>query len=70
MNLAATFVNGFVNTGFGIDKMMTEAEDASRWFYKNKEYGSFIDFIVNNIKYKAIYCREKLDLAYILEWFS
>ncbi|KAK6111696.1 Proteasome/cyclosome repeat family protein [Brugia pahangi] len=38
-NLAAAFVNGFVNTGFGVDKMMTEAEDASRWFYKNKEYG-------------------------------
>lgn len=43
-NLAAAFVNGFVNTGFGVDKMMTEAEDASRWFYKNKEYGTFFLF--------------------------
>ncbi|GMT25054.1 hypothetical protein PFISCL1PPCAC_16351, partial [Pristionchus fissidentatus] len=39
MNLAAAFVNGFVNCGFGVDKMMAEQEDANRWFYKNKEYG-------------------------------
>lgn len=39
MNLAAAFVNGFVNTAFGVDKMMSDPEDASRWFYKNKEYG-------------------------------
>ncbi|VDM95777.1 unnamed protein product [Thelazia callipaeda] len=38
-NLAAAFVNGFVNTGFGVDKMMTATEDASRWFYKNKDFG-------------------------------
>ncbi|KAF8373234.1 rpn-1 [Pristionchus pacificus] len=41
MNLAAAFVNGFVNCGFGVDKMMAEQEDANRWFYKNKEYGMF-----------------------------
>ncbi|KAE9414791.1 hypothetical protein Angca_006864, partial [Angiostrongylus cantonensis] len=39
MNLAAAFVNGFVNCGFGVDKMMSGSEDASKWFYKNKEYG-------------------------------
>uniref|UniRef100_A0A914X4C9 26S proteasome non-ATPase regulatory subunit 2 n=1 Tax=Plectus sambesii TaxID=2011161 RepID=A0A914X4C9_9BILA len=39
MNLAAAFVNGFVNTGFGVDKMMFETEDANAWFFKNKEYG-------------------------------
>ncbi|ULT94858.1 hypothetical protein L3Y34_003948 [Caenorhabditis briggsae] len=39
MNLAAALVNGFVNCGFGVDKMMAETEEASRWFYKNKEYG-------------------------------
>ncbi|CAD6194862.1 unnamed protein product [Caenorhabditis auriculariae] len=39
MNLAAALVNGFVNCGFGVDKMMTETDDASRWFYKNKDYG-------------------------------
>lgn len=40
LNLAAAFVNGFVNTGFSVDKMMSEKnEDANRWFYKNKEYG-------------------------------
>ncbi|KHN85699.1 26S proteasome non-ATPase regulatory subunit 2 [Toxocara canis] len=39
MNLAAAFVNGFVNCGFGVDKMMNEMEDANRWFYKNKDFG-------------------------------
>lgn len=45
MNLAAAFVNGFVNMGFGVDKMLTETEDANRWFYKNKEFGWFYDKI-------------------------
>uniref|UniRef100_A0A0N5A938 26S proteasome non-ATPase regulatory subunit 2 n=1 Tax=Syphacia muris TaxID=451379 RepID=A0A0N5A938_9BILA len=39
MNLAAAFVNGFVNMGFGVDKMLTETDEANRWFYKNKEFG-------------------------------
>ena len=42
MNLANTFVNGFVNTGFCADKMVTGTEDANRWFYKNKEYGTLL----------------------------
>lgn len=41
LNLASAFVNGFVNTGFGSDKMMSTAEDASSWFYKNSDYGVF-----------------------------
>lgn len=45
MNLAAAFVNGFVNCGFGVDKMMAESEDASKWFYKNKEYGKYYIFL-------------------------
>ena len=36
-NLAATFVNAFVNTGFCADKLMTE--DGSKWVYKNKNEG-------------------------------
>ncbi|KAK0406710.1 hypothetical protein QR680_018750 [Steinernema hermaphroditum] len=39
MNLADAFVNGFVNCGFGVDKMMTDTDSANKWFYKNKEYG-------------------------------
>lgn len=41
MNLAATFVNGFVNTGFGTDKLVTGEgpEAGNQWFYKNKDYG-------------------------------
>lgn len=36
-NLASTFVNSFVNAGFGQDKLMTE--DGNKWLYKNKEHG-------------------------------
>eukprot|EP00250_Pteridium_aquilinum_P033849 c6479_g1_i1 orf=630-3299(-) len=42
-NLAATFVNAFVNAGFGQDKLMTpppvEGSSAGNWLYKNKEHG-------------------------------
>ena len=33
-NLASSFVNGFVNCGFGVDKLLTE--DGNKWIYKNK----------------------------------
>jgi len=36
-NLASTFVNGFVNAGFGHDTLMTPAD--SDWLYKNKGVG-------------------------------
>jgi 26S proteasome regulatory subunit N1 len=35
-NLASTFVNAFVNAGFGQDKLMTPNND---WLYKNKDHG-------------------------------
>jgi len=35
-NLASTFVNAFVNTGFGQDKLMTPDNE---WLYKNKDHG-------------------------------
>jgi 26S proteasome regulatory subunit N1 len=38
-NLAGTFVNAFVNAGFGNDKLMVEAEDGNSWVYKNKDHG-------------------------------
>ncbi|GJE86631.1 26S proteasome regulatory complex non-ATPase subcomplex Rpn1 subunit [Phanerochaete sordida] len=38
-NLASTFVNAFVNAGFGNDKLMVEAEEGSSWIYKNKDHG-------------------------------
>lgn len=45
-NLAASFVNGFVNTAFGVDKMITpSADEANKWFYKNKEYGNIGDLL-------------------------
>lgn len=41
-NLAGTFVNAFVNAGFGNDKLMADAEEGSGWVYKNKEHGEGI----------------------------
>ena len=38
-NLASTFVNAFVNAGFGNDKLMVEAEEGDSWIYKNKDHG-------------------------------
>ncbi|KAG6331642.1 hypothetical protein ID866_7447 [Astraeus odoratus] len=38
-NLAGTFVNAFVNAGFGNDKLMSKAEDGNSWVYKNKDHG-------------------------------
>lgn len=36
-NLASTFVNAFVNAGYGTDQLMTPEGNA--WLYKNKEHG-------------------------------
>lgn len=36
-NLASSFVNGFVNAGFGKDKLLME--DGNKWLYKHKEAG-------------------------------
>ncbi|KAJ7327591.1 hypothetical protein DFH08DRAFT_1026700 [Mycena albidolilacea] len=38
-NLAGTFVNVFINAGFGNDKLLVEAEEGNSWVYKNKEHG-------------------------------
>ena len=37
--MAGTFVNAFVNAGFGNDKLMVEAEEGNSWIYKNKDHG-------------------------------
>jgi len=36
-NLSSTFVNAFVNAGFGQDKLMTS--ENHEWLYKNKDHG-------------------------------
>ncbi|RDW80661.1 26S proteasome regulatory subunit RPN1 [Coleophoma crateriformis] len=38
-NLAAGFVNAFVNAGFGSDKMMMVEEEKSSWVWKTKDEG-------------------------------
>lgn len=38
-NLASTFVNAFVNAGFGNDKLMIGATEGNSWIYKNKNEG-------------------------------
>lgn len=37
-NLASSFVNGFVNAGFGCDKILT-TDGGNKWIYRNKEHG-------------------------------
>ncbi|CAH0564060.1 unnamed protein product [Brassicogethes aeneus] len=37
-NLASSFVNGFVNAGFGSDKLLT-TEGGNKWIYRNKDHG-------------------------------
>ena len=39
MNLASSFVNGFVNAAFGQDKLLTD--DGNKWLYKNKDHGKY-----------------------------
>lgn len=36
-NLAASFVNGMINAGFGIDKIFVDF--GNKWLYKNKDHG-------------------------------
>ena len=36
-NLASSFVNAFLNAGFGADKLLMD--EKSKWIYKNKEMG-------------------------------
>ncbi|KAI9314316.1 armadillo-type protein [Dichotomocladium elegans] len=39
-NLASSFVNGFVNAGFGKDKLVVpDNETANNWIYKTKDHG-------------------------------
>ena len=38
-NLAGSFVNAFVNAGFGNDKLMVEVGEGEGWVYKNKDHG-------------------------------
>jgi len=38
-NLAVTFVNAFVNAGFGTDKLMLTNEEGNNWVFKNKDHG-------------------------------
>jgi 26S proteasome regulatory subunit N1 len=40
-NLAGTFVNAFVNAGFGNDKLVADVEGGQSWIYKNKDHGTF-----------------------------
>jgi hypothetical protein len=41
-NLAGTFVNAFINAGFGNDKLMVKAEEEDSWIYKNTDHGMSI----------------------------
>ena len=38
-NLATTYVNGFLNAGYGTDKLMTVGGEEDEWIWKNKDSG-------------------------------
>jgi 26S proteasome regulatory subunit N1 len=38
-NLAASFVNAFVNCGYGVDKLLTIEDESNSWIYKTKAAG-------------------------------
>jgi 26S proteasome regulatory subunit N1 len=38
-NVATTYVNAFVNAGFGNDKLLVDAPEGESWIYKNKDTG-------------------------------
>lgn len=46
LNLASSFVNAFVNSGFGADKLVTATNDDSQnvnhWVYQNKDNGKLV----------------------------
>lgn len=46
LNLASSFVNAFVNSGFGADKLVTASNDDSQnvnhWVYQNKDNGKLV----------------------------
>ena len=41
-NLASSFVNGFVNAGFGTDAFFKDEKSTSDWLAKHKEWGWFV----------------------------
>jgi 26S proteasome regulatory subunit N1 len=64
-NLAGTFVNAFVNAGFGNDKLMVDAEEGNSWIYKNKDHGKKHRPNVNSVEvasrfaYRDVICGRK-----------
>jgi 26S proteasome regulatory subunit N1 len=38
-NLSKTYVNAFVNAGYGKDLLMTVGDSGDQWIFKNKEQG-------------------------------
>jgi len=49
--LAGTFVNAFVNAGYGNDKLIVDVEEGQSFIYKNKDHGKSISMAVNHNKH-------------------
>jgi len=58
--LAGTFVNAFVNAGFGNDKLLVEADEGDSWIYKNKDHGKIMlsefELSLTFARYAECYC--------------
>lgn len=70
-NLAASFVNGFVNAGFGKDKLVVaDGETSNSFVYKTKDHGKsylYIDVsfpkLSVNVRHDQFYCLDGFDSA-------
>lgn len=60
-NLAGTFVNAFVNAGFGNDKLMVDAAEGESFVYKNKDHG---EQLFSFIEASSLSTRERHDECY------
>lgn len=69
-NLASSFVNGFVNAGFGRDKMVVpDAESTNNWIYKTKDHGTYKDHVVHSILADMDF-PSRYDQCYSIHWYD
>lgn len=68
-NLASSFVNGFVNAGFGRDKMVVpDAESTNNWIYKTKDHGTYKDHV--HLTLADMDFPSRYDQCYSIHWYD
>ncbi len=69
-NLAGTFVNAFVNAGFGNDKLMVDVEDGQSYIYKNKDHGGFTRCRRLLGMLLRLFTRSRYDERHCIPWYE